>query len=260
MVVTKCEFGDCRELIKNLGDETIRMAVTSPPYNINKDYGLYTDNVQMEEWKKLINDITKEIYRVLTPDGSFFLNVSPIPDEKTKEIIPLDSIAWQILKENNFYLRNKIIWHFNNMQNCVNRLSGRWEAILWAVKDINNYVFNLDEIKIPVITKNDKRFDASSGRNPTDVWYFDRVNNMTKKKLGIEKAPCVYPDSMIERIVKMSTNKGDWVLDPFMGSGTTLVVCKRLQRNSIGFELDTGYEDLIKKRLKNEASQLALTF
>ena len=71
------------------------------------------------------------------------------------------------------------------MQNCNRRLSGRWEKILWFVKDINNYIFNLDSIRIPYITKNDKRLDPDGGRNPTDVWYFDRVNNMTKNKLNI---------------------------------------------------------------------------
>lgn len=259
MTEAKYEFGDCRELIKKLKSNSIKMSVTSPPYSLRKNYGLYADNVHIEEWKELINDITKEIYRVLTPDGSFFLNVSVIPDKKTKEIIPLPSIALEIMKNNGFYLRNMIVWHFNNMQNCTERLSGRWEAVLWGVKDLNDYVFNLKDIKIPVLTKNDKRFDANSGRNPTDVWYFDRVNNMTKKKLDIEKAPCVYPIPMIERIVKMSTHKNDWVLDPFVGSGTTLVACKNIGRNSIGFEIDEGYKEIIKKRLTNETSQTKLT-
>lgn len=258
MVQTKYEFGDCRQLIKKLDSESIHTAVTSPPYNIGKKYGLYLDDVALEEWKNLIDETTKEVSRVLVKNGSFFLNVSPIPDKKTKEIIPLDSIAWDIGKKNGFYLRNKIMWHFNNMQNCTNRLSGRWEAILWLTKDLNKYTFNLKDVKIPVITQGDKRFDASAGRNPTDVWYFDRVNNMTKKKLGIEDAPCVYPVPMIERIIKMSTNPGDWVLDPFVGSGTTLVAAKRIGRNSIGYELDSKYKTVIEKRLKNETVQTQL--
>ena len=136
------------------------------------------------------------------------------------------------------------------MQNCTNRLSGRWEAILWFVKDLENYTFNLKDVKIPVLTQNDKRFDASAGRNPTDVWFFNRVNNMTKKKFGMEDHPCIYPVEMIERIVKMATNPGDWVLDPFLGSGTTLIASKKLGRNSIGFELDQNFEKIIKKRLE----------
>jgi len=93
--------------------------------------------------------------------GVFFLNVSPIPSNKTKEIVPLDVYSFLAFKKYDYYLRNKIIWHFNNMQNCVQRLSGRWEAILWFVKDLDNYTFNLKDIKIPCITKNDKRFDAN---------------------------------------------------------------------------------------------------
>lgn len=247
-------FGDCRNLIKNLKDNSVNLVVTSPPYNLGKKYGEYKDDVSLNEWKNLISDITKEIVRILTPNGSFLLNVSPIPDKKTKEIIPLESIAYFIAKEHGLYLRNSIVWTFNNMQNCSNRLSGRWESILWLVKDIANYVFNLDDIRVPYITKGDKRLDPDGGRNPTDVWYFDRVNNMTKNKLGISDAPCVYPVPMIERILTMSTKEGDTVLDPFLGSGTTLVACARLNRNGIGFELDRKFEPIIKKRLSEETN------
>ncbi len=257
------EFGDCRKLIKNVGDGSIATTVTSPPYNLQKNYGAYQDDVSLEDWEQLVSEIGKEIFRVLKPNGSFFLNVSPIPDKKTKEIIPLDSVAYYIMKANGFHLRNKIIWHFNNMQNCVNRLSGRWEAVLWFVKDINNYIFNLDDIRIPYITKNDKRLEGGTGRNPTDVWkidnpesdfwYFNRVNNMTKNKMGLTEHPCIYPLSLIERIVKMSTIAGDIVLDPFLGSGTTLVAAQKLGRRGIGFELDTKFEEIIQKRLIQEA-------
>lgn len=246
------KFGDCRDLIKEIPDKSINMVVTSPPYNIGKNYGKYNDKISLEEWKQLINEITSEIYRVLTDDGSFFLNLSPIPYGTDKEILPLPYIGYDIIKQNNFYLRNMITWTFNNMQNCTNRLSGRYENIIWAVKDIKNYVFNLNDVRIPYITKNDKRL-TGEGRNPTDVWYFDRVNNMTKKKLNISH-PTVYPLDMIERIVKMSTNKGDTILDPFLGSGTTLVVANRLGRNGIGFELDMNYKSEIEMRLKNEGN------
>lgn len=250
----KYYFGDCRNLIKSIKDNSINLVVTSPPYNLGKKYGKYSDDVTIEEWKKLINETTKEVVRVLAPNGSFFLNISPVPQGKTKEIIPLDALAYSIGKECGLYLRNSIVWTFNNMQNCSNRLSGRWESILWFVKDINNYVFKLNEVRVPYITKGDKRLDPNGGRNPTDVWYFDRVNNMTKKKLGITDAPCVYPVPMIERILKMSTNEGDKVLDPFLGSGTTLVACSRLKRNGIGFELDKKFKTIIEKRLKTETA------
>lgn len=257
-------IGECVSTMNKMHPDSINTVVTSPPYNLDKKYGKYDDNKSFAEWEKLIDDTAKAAFRILKDNGSFFLNVSPIPDKKTKEIIPLDAIAYFIFKRNGFYLRNSIVWHFNNMQNCTNRLSGRWESIQWFVKDINNYQFNLDDIRIPYITKNDKRLEGGTGRNPTDTWnfdlpesdfwYFDRVNNMTKNKLGLTEHPCIYPTAMIERIIKMSTKKGDIILDPFLGSGTTLVAARKLERIGLGIELDERYSDIIEKRIKNEGT------
>ena len=245
-------IGDCRQKLKEIKKETVSLAVTSPPYNINKKYGKYNDNVSLDEWKELIKEVFLLTHKCLKKDGSFFLNISPVPEKKTKEIIPLDAICYFLGKETGFYLRNSIIWHFNNMQNCSKRLSGRWEKILWFVKDIDNYVFNLEDIRIPYITKNDKRLNPNGGRNPTDVWYFDRVNNMTKNKLNIADIPTMYPKPMIERIIKMSSKKGDIILDPFVGSGTTLIVAETLNRKGIGIDIDMKYKKIIEKRLLNE--------
>ena len=252
------KIGDCRELLKDVPSQSVKLVVTSPPYNIGKHYGKYSDKMPLEEWKELIRAVTKEVYRILTPDGSFFLNLSPVPYGKDKEILPLPFIGYEIMQECGLHLRNMITWTFNNMQNCTNRLSGRYENILWGVKDLSNYVFNLDDIRIPYITQNDKRLEGGKGRNPTDVWYFDRVNNMTKKKLGLQH-PTVYPLPMIMRILQMSSNPGDTILDPFLGSGTSLVAAKLLDRNGIGFELDAKYVDEIEMRLAQEGvRQLSL--
>lgn len=265
--VSGCYYAinDCISIMKGMDDNFVNTIVTSPPYNLDKKYGKYNDNRPLSEWEELIDKTAKESYRILASNGSFLLNVSPIPDKKTKEIIPLDAIAYFIFKKNGFYLRNSIIWHFNNMQNCTNRLSGRWEKILWFVKDINNYQFNLDDIRVPYITKNDKRLEGGTGRNPTDTWnfdlpesdfwYFDRVNNMTKNKLGLTEHPCIYPTSMIERIIKMTTQKNEIVLDPFLGSGTTLVAAHNLERVGLGIELDERYSDIIEKRIINEGKR-----
>lgn len=246
-------IGDCRELLKTVPSGSVRLVVTSPPYNIGKPYGQYKDKIALNDWQELINEVTKEVCRILTPDGSFFLNLSPVPLGDSKEIVPLPFIGYQIFKDNGLYLRNMITWTFNNMQNCTNRLSGRYENILWGVKDIDNYIFNLDDVRIPYITKNDKRLEGGVGRNPTDVWYFDRVNNMTKKKLNLSH-PTVYPLPMIVRIVKMATNPGDIVLDPFAGSGTSLVAAKIMGRKGIGFELDDKYKEEFERRLRTEGT------
>ena len=246
-------IGDCRELLKTVPSKSVRLVVTSPPYNIGKPYGKYKDKISLCDWQELLNDVTKEVYRILTPDGAFFLNLSPVPIGNSKEIVPLPFIGYKIFKDNGLYLRNMITWTFNNMQNCTNRLSGRYENILWGVKDIDNYIFNLNAIIIPYISKGDKRLSEGGGRNPTDVWYFNRVNNMTKKKLGLSH-PTIYPLPMIVRIVKMATNLGDTVLDPFAGSGTSLVASKIMGRNCIGFELDGKYKSECMKRLETEGT------
>lgn len=262
--INDCFFtiAECVDTLNAMPRNIVNTIVTSPPYNLNKEYGIYNDNKSFEEWENLIERVAKAAYDVLTPNGSFLLNVSPIPEKKTKEIIPLDAIAYFVFKRNGYALRNSIVWHFNNMQNCINRLSGRWEAILWFVKDINNYQFNLDDIRIPYITQNDKRLEGGPGRNPTDTWnydlpesdfwYFDRVNNMTKNKLGIDEHPCIFPTPMIERIIRMTTTKGDIVLDPFLGSGTTLVAAQNLGRIGLGIELDEKFAPIIRRRVENE--------
>lgn len=263
--IGNCQYaiGDCIDVMESMPEKSVNTIVTSPPYNLNKCYGEYNDNCSFSEWEELIDRVAKAAHRILTDNGSFLLNVSPVPDKKTKEIIPLDAIAYFVFKKHGYYLRNSIVWHFNNMQNCTNRLSGRWEAILWFVKDINNYQFNLDDIRIPYITKNDKRLVGGVGRNPTDTWnfdlpesdfwYFDRVNNMTKNKLGISEHPCVFPTTMIERIIKMTTKEGEVVLDPFLGSGTTLVAANNLKRVGLGIELDDKFSPIIEKRVVNES-------
>ena len=253
------DFGDSRQLLKFIPDNSIKLVITSPPYNIGKPYGKYKDKTPLNEWKDLISETTKEIYRVLTADGSFFLNLSPVPFGENKEILPLPYIGYDIMKACGFQIRNIITWTFNNMQNCTQRLSGRYENIIWGVKDLKNYIFNLDEIRISYITQNDKRLEGGTGRNPTDVWYFNRVNNMTKGKLGLSH-PTVYPIEMIERIIKMSSNVGDTVLDPFLGSGTTVVAAIKLNRKGIGFELDQSYEKEIIKRLETEAKNIQPSF
>lgn len=249
------DFGDSRVLLKNIPDGSVRLAITSPPYNIGKPYGKYKDKIPLNEWKELISSVTNDIYRILTCDGSFFLNLSPVPLGENKEILPLPYIGYEIMKEAGFYVRNIITWTFNNMQNCTQRLSGRYENIIWGVKDLNNYVFNLNDVRIPYITKNDKRLKDGVGRNPTDVWYFNRVNNMTKGKLGLSH-PTVYPIEMIERIIKMASNTGDTVIDPFLGSGTTVVAALKLYRKGIGFELDQAYEQEILKRITTEVGSM----
>ena len=95
-------IGDCRELLKEIPDKSINLVVTSPPYNIGKPYGNYKDKIPLNKWQELISDVTKEVHRVLTPNGSFFLNLSPVPYGNEKEILPMPFLGYEIFKANNF--------------------------------------------------------------------------------------------------------------------------------------------------------------
>ena len=77
-------IGDCRQKLKEIKKETVSLAVTSPPYNINKKYGKYNDNVSLDEWKELIKEVFLLTHKCLKKDGSFFLNISPVPKKKNK--------------------------------------------------------------------------------------------------------------------------------------------------------------------------------
>ena len=101
----KVIIGDCVEQLKKIDAASIQTIVTSPPYNIRKNYGKYNDDIDSSDWENLIDNVFAEAKRVLKDNGSFFLNVSPVPDKKTKEIIPLDAICYFIGKKNNFFFK-----------------------------------------------------------------------------------------------------------------------------------------------------------
>ena len=90
-------IGDCRKLLKDIPDKSVRLVVTSPPYNIGKKYGKYNDKIPLNDWESLLRDVTKEVVRILTNDGSFFLNLSPVPLGEDKEIIPLPFIGYDYM-------------------------------------------------------------------------------------------------------------------------------------------------------------------
>lgn len=243
--------GDALTVLKKLPSKCINLIVTSPSYEVGKEYEKeQTFDEYLEEQDKII----EECKRVLKDDGSIYWNVAQTP--KDGEIIPLGAIFYQKFKRLNFFLKNWIIWRFEGGLNCKNRLSGRYENILWFVKNKEKFIFNLDEIRIPSKWYKDKR-NHPKGKNPTDFWTFttdsiweiNRVVNVSKEKTI---HPCQFPERMIERIIKASSNEGHLVLDMFNGSGTTCKVAKDLNRKYIGVDKELKYCKVAKKRTDNE--------
>ena len=139
------------------------------------------------------------------------------------------------------------MWTFSSGLSAKKKFSGRYEDILWCYKGTNTPVFNLEDIRIKEWKAFDKR-NNPNGKNPTNVWNIEQVKGNAKVKT---LHPCQFPEKLIERLVLGLTNENQIILDPFMGSGTTGIVCKNLNRKFIGIELDEKYFNLAKERINN---------
>ena len=245
--------GDTLQTLKKIPSNKINLIITSPSYMLGKEYD---SEKSLEEYKKYHTNVIKECHRVLTEDGALYWNVAQTP--WNGEILPLGAIFYEILKKENFYLKNWIIWHFEGGLNAKKRLSGRYENILWMVKDKGNFVFNLDDIRIPAKWHTDKRCNPK-GKNPTDfwtdvdyVWDINRVVNVSKEKTP---HPTQFPEKMIKRIIKSSSNKDDIVMDIFSGSGTVMKVAEGEGRKWIGIDKELKYCKIALKRVMSSTSK-----
>ena len=245
--------GDTLQTLKKFPPNKINLIITSPSYMLGKEYD---KERSFEEYKKYHSDVIKECHRVLTEDGALYWNVAQTPLENG-EILPLGAIFYNILKEKKFYLKNWIIWHFEGGLNAKRRLTGRYENVLWMVKDTNNFVFNLDDIRITSKWDKDKR-NNPKGKNPTDfwpvdyVWEINRVVNVSKEKTA---HPTQFPEKMIKRVIKASSNKGDIVMDIFSGSGTVMKVAQDEERKWIGIDKESKYCKIAQKRVMSSITK-----
>ncbi len=238
------------ELLKTIPNGLINLVVTSPPYNLGKEYeskkSLSTYLDQQEE-------VIQECYRVLQENGSLCWQVGNYVNNG--EIIPLDLVLYPIFAKLGLHLRNRIIWHFGHGLHASKRFSGRYEVILWFTKS-DQYTFNLDPVRIPQKYPNKKYFKGPKkgelsgnplGKNPSDIWDIPNV-----KANHIEKTchPCQFPVELIERLVLALTNPGDWVLDPYMGVGTSAIASLMHKRKSIGAEIMPEYFQIALDRIR----------
>lgn len=242
--------GDCEDFLDTLPSKFARLIVTSPPYNIGKPY---EQRLKLEGYVDQQARIIRECVRVLADNGSLCWQVGNYIDDG--EIAPLDTILYPVFKSFGLKLRNRIVWHFEHGLHCSQRFSGRYETILWFTKS-DDYVFNLDEVRIPQKYPNKKYFKGPKagqfscnplGKNPGDVWGIPNVkHNHVEKTIH----PCQFPVELIERLVLAMTKPGDWVIDPFMGVGTTAIAALIHQRKSAGAEIVERYVEEARNRIR----------
>ena len=246
--------GDCRKLLCQAPDESIRLVATSPPYNLGKEY---EKKLKLQAYLKEQDAVIEECVRVLSPSGSICWQVGNYVENGA--IVPLDTVLYPSFIRHGLKLRNRIVWHFEHGLHCSKRFSGRYETILWFTKS-DDYVFDLDAVRVPQKYPGKKYFKGPRageyscnplGKNPGDVWVIPNVKNNHVEKT---EHPCQFPVELIERLVLSMTSENDWVLDPFLGTGTTIIAALRHNRRGAGAEICEPYLKLARERIRRETA------
>lgn len=236
-------FNKSSENMEELVDNCVSLTVTSPPYNIGKDSDL---DLNDEEYWKMINKVFSETYRVTNSGGRLVVNVANLG---RKPYIPFSKYFTDVLTEIGFIMRGEIIWQKSKGANA-NFAWGSWlSASNPVIRDIHEYclVFSKDSMKnssrgISTIEKDEFMESTLS------IW---NINPEKAKKIG---HPAPFPVELPKRFINLYSFKEDLVLDPFIGSGTTAVASKLMQRNYVGYEINKDYIEIANKRLRAETS------
>jgi len=246
--------GTCEEKLASMDNESVDLILTSPPYNVGKEY---EDHKTIEEYMEWQSGIIRECHRILKTNGSICWQVgNSIDKSKEKsEVIPLDCLFYPVFKKLDFRLRNRIVWSFAHGLHCKNRFSGRHETILWWSKG-DDYTYNLDDVRIPQkypgkkYYKGPKKGQLSGnplGCNPGDIWNIPNVKHNHVEK---SKHPCQFPIELAGTLILALSNKNETVVDPFAGSCSTGISSAIHERKCICIESHTPYVDEAKERLK----------
>ena len=246
--VLACE--DNLSFMGRIGDGQVKLVVTSPPYNIGKDY---EDKLTLASYLEMQTRVIQESVRVLHSEGSICWQVGNYVDDG--EIVPLDAVLYPLFRDLGLRLRNRIVWHFGHGLHCRRRLSGRYETINWWTKG-DRYTWNLDPIRVPSKYPGKRHFKGPNvgklsgnpkGKNPGDVWEFPNVkSNHPEKTIH----PCQFPVELVERLVLSMTNEKDTVLDPYMGVGSSVIAALLHGRQGYGCDIVPEYVDIARQRVE----------
>lgn len=257
VVQMACE--DNLTFMKRLPDRSMKLIVTSPPYNIGK---AYEKRSPLDVYVKQQERVIAECVRLLHPRGSLCWQVGNHVQDG--EVFPLDTILYHVFKRRGLKLRNRIIWHFEHGLHCTKRFSGRYETILWFTKS-DDYTFDLDPVRVPQKYPGKKYFKGPKagqfscnpkGKNPGDVWVFPNVkNNHVEKTIH----PCQFPVELVERLLLSMTEPKDWVFDPYMGVGTTVIAAAKHGRAGFGCDVVAEYVEIARLRMRELRSGVLKT-
>ena len=239
--LNKIICGDCIEVLSEVKEPFAELIFADPPFNIGYKYDKYHDKVEKNNYIAWTRDWMAACKKVLKPSGSFYIAIG---DEHAADV---KIIADELKLE----MRNWIIWHYTFGQQMKSKFARSHTHIFYFVKDKDRFIFNTD--KELVISDRQRRYNDKranrEGKMPDDVWdEYPRVCGTFKERTNF---PCQMPESLLARIIRVSSNEYDLVLDPFSGSGTTAVVAKKLRRDYTGIEMSKSYVKKSEKRIQS---------
>jgi len=250
MSETRLLCGDVIDTLRTLPKDCADLVITSPPYNIGKEYETRRG---LEEYLQWCGKWMQEIHRVTKPSGAFWLNLGYLEVHGKGRAVPLPYLLWD---KSPFYLLQEVVWQYGAGVAARRSFSPRNEKWLWFVKNQDDYFFDLDavrdpDVKYPNQKKNGKLKCNPLGKNPGDVWSIPKVTSGSGRASTERTAhPAQFPIAVIERIVRACSKEGDLVLDPFCGSGSTLVACVANDRRGTGIEIRPDYCAIAERRLR----------
>ncbi len=238
--LNKIICGDCIEVLGEVDKPFADLIFADPPFNIGYKYDKYHDKVKKDNYIAWTKEWMRACKGVLKPRGSFYIAIG---DEYAANVKV-------IADELGLFMRNWIIWHYTFGQQMKNKFARSHTHIFYFVNDERDFTFNDYAVRIPSdrqLVYNDRRANLR-GKMPDDVWgEFPRVCGTFKERAGWH--PCQMPESLLKRIIAVSSNRGDCVLDPFSGSGTTAAAAYVSGRNYVGIEISEEYTAKAEKRL-----------
>ena len=239
--------GDVLKVLPSWPKESVDLVFADPPFNIGYKYDTYRDRLAPKEYLDWTEQWLDACLRVLKPAGSMWIALG---DEYAAEL--------RVMMRSRATLRNWVVWRYTFGQSCKGKFNRSHAHLFYFVKDPKRFTFNADAVRVPSdrqLKYNDARANPK-GKLPDDVWTFSRVCGTFKERVGWH--PCQMPVRLLERIITACSNEGDVVLDPFAGSGTTLVAAARLNRRWLGVELSEQYVARAAQRVA-EASGVAVS-
>ena len=273
MKVNKTHIGDCMELSKELPDDCIDLVVTSPPYADTVSYGKDINVFSPENYPDWILPLFKEANRFLNPTGSFILNINDKIVKGERSTYVLETVI-KIVKESGLKLYDRYIWHKKSglPMGGEKRLNDRMEYIFHFVRDTKNFKTNMDVVRVPYAPSSVVRAKAPIKEQKlateSGITEFGKDKEMTLNPLGSKpngvfrfdnagvlkgaKHPAPFHPDLPRWFIKFLTDKGDIVLDPFMGGGTTAEVALDLGSDYIGFEKNKTYVEELVKSIENK--------